>query len=313
MNVAGQATPRQVIVNAVCDSRRWDRVQLRGGDIIIVTPGKSGTTWTQQIVGQLLFEGEEGIHVLGSPCPDHTIEPEVEALRRLEAMKGRRFIKSHLPIEALPYDPSVKYIFVGRDIRDILWSAHAQLSSLTGVALRLYNRRKDRVGPPIVRPPDVRKFYQTFLATGETPTFANGRGPWSLWDHYRGWWEAREFPNVLLVHFNQLKADLAGSIRTIAEFLGIHVEESKFPSILEHCGIDYMRAEACRIATLGILFEAGGASLVNKGTNGRWKDILRAEEIAMCDDQAIERLGVDCARWITTGQGAYEAAASEVP
>lgn len=298
--------PPQVIVNAICDSRRWDHILLRAGDVIIATPGKSGTTWVQQIVGELIFEGEGGVHFLRSPCPDHVLESPWKILHQLGSQEHRRFIKTHLPAEALPYDRGVKYIFVGRDVRDMVWSAHHQLSNFTDHALGAYNDRPDRVGPPIVRPADVRSFYHSFLATGETPTFSDGRGPWSLWEHYRGWWQAREVANILLIHFNQLKTDLQGAIRRIAAFLEIAIDEASFPTIVEHCGIDYMRAEACRLEMLDRLFVNGGADFVHKGTNGRWKAQLSEEEIAMCDALAIERLGPECARWLSTGEGAYD-------
>lgn len=298
--------PQQVIVNAICDSRRWDHILLRAGDIIIATPGKSGTTWVQQIVGQLISEGAEGVHFLHSPCPDHTLESPWKILHQLSSQQHRRFIKTHLPTEALPYDPNVKYIFVGRDVRDMVWSAHHQLSNFTDHALGAYNDRPGRVGPPIVRPADVRSFYHSFLATGETPTFSDGRGPWSLWEHYRGWWQARNVANILLIHFNQLKADLPGAIRHIAAFLGVAIDEARLPMIVEHCGIDYMRAEASRLEMLDRLFVGGGADFVHKGTNGRWRAQLSEEEIAMCDAQAIEHLGPECARWVSTGEGAYD-------
>ena len=40
------------------DSTRWDEVELRPGDILISTSYKAGTTWTQTIVGHLIFWGE---------------------------------------------------------------------------------------------------------------------------------------------------------------------------------------------------------------------------------------------------------------
>jgi hypothetical protein len=48
-------------------------------------------------------------------------------------------------------------------------------------------------------------------------TTANQMG--SYWRHIQSWWEIRDRPNVLLVHFNNLKADIAGEIRHIADFL----------------------------------------------------------------------------------------------
>jgi aryl sulfotransferase len=45
----------------VMDSRRWSEFRFREGDIMIGTWAKSGTTWMQQIISQLVFNGAEGL------------------------------------------------------------------------------------------------------------------------------------------------------------------------------------------------------------------------------------------------------------
>jgi aryl sulfotransferase len=45
------------------DSTVWNDFDFRNDDIVIATYAKSGTTWTQQIVSQLIFGGAEGLSV----------------------------------------------------------------------------------------------------------------------------------------------------------------------------------------------------------------------------------------------------------
>ena len=63
------------------DSTRWDDFKFRDGDIVIGTWAKAGTTWTQQIVGQLIFEGAEGLAVMDlAPWIDLRLFPKEEVL-----------------------------------------------------------------------------------------------------------------------------------------------------------------------------------------------------------------------------------------
>jgi aryl sulfotransferase len=49
-------------------------------------------------------------------------------------------------------------------------------------------------------------------------------------------------------------------------------------------------------------FENGGATFINKGTNGRWRDMLSREESRRYERMAMEELGLDCAHWLATGE-----------
>jgi aryl sulfotransferase len=107
----------------------------------------------------------------------------------------------------------------------------------------------------------------------------------------------------MLIHFNDMKRDLPGSIRRIAAFLDIAVDERTFPKIVDHCGFDYMKAHAETVAPLGgVLWQGGAQTFVNKGTNGRWQGTLTAAEVAAYQAKAMAELGPDCARWLAMGE-----------
>lgn len=288
------------IHTAIVDSTRWNGFRFRDDDIVIVTFGKAGTTWTQQIVGQLVLGAPEGVDAVGdSPWLDMRIFPLEQTIAQLDAQSHRRFIKTHLPVDALVFSPKAKYIYIGRDVRDIVWSAYNHQAGFTDEALAAFNETPSRVGPRITRPTcDVRDYYLHFLEYDDFPGFEFG----GLWEHVQGWWDIRRLPNVLLVHFNDLKANMEREIRRIARFLEIHVDRSAWPTIVEHCSFDYMRAAAKKVEGLDKFFQGGGETFFHKGTNGRWKDVLSAEEIARCDLVAARYLTPDCARWLKTGK-----------
>ncbi|MGH6934124.1 MAG: sulfotransferase domain-containing protein, partial [Dongiaceae bacterium] len=261
------------------------------------TYAKSGTTWVQQIVSQLVFAGAEDLPVAEmSPWLDLRVPPKQLKLAAVAAQAHRRFIKTHLPVDALVYSPKAKYLYIGRDGRDVAWSLHNHHMSGNELWYRLLNDTPGRVGPPIERPnPSVRQYFVEWLDKDGYPF-------WPFWENIRSWWAIRDLPNLLMLHYADLKADMPGQIRRIAEFLDIPIDERRFPAISQHCGFDYMKAHADESAPLaGAIFAEGAKSFIHKGTNGRWRDLLTAEDSRRYEETARRELGADCARWLEQG------------
>lgn len=280
------------------DSTIWNDFQFRDDDIIIATYAKSGTTWMQQIVSQLIFDGIEGLEVAEmSPWLDLRIPPREVKLPPLEAQQHRRFIKTHLPLDALVYSPKVKYIFIGRDGRDVIWSMYNHHYNANQHWYDALNLTPGLVGPPIEKASDsVVEYFREWLDKDGYPF-------WSFWQYLNSWWPARNLPNVHFVHFQNLKDDLAGEIKKIAAFLDIPLNDEKFDAILEHCSFNYMKKNAVKSVPLGGAFWDGGAeTFINKGVNGRWRDMLSAEESARYEAIAAKNLDPECDKWIRTGQ-----------
>lgn len=280
------------------DSTIWNDFPFRSDDIVIATYAKSGTTWVQQIVAQLVFQGAEGLEVSAmSPWLDLRVPPKEVKLAALAAQQHRRFVKTHLPVDALVFSPKAKYLYVGRDGRDVVWSLYNHHVNANATWYDMLNNTPGLVGPPIGRPPaDIRQYFHEWLD-------GDGYPFWSFWENVRSWWAIRDLPNVRLIHFSALKADLSGEIRAIAAFLGIAIDPSQLDSIVEHCGFDYMKKHAGKSVPLGgILWEGGAETFINKGTNGRWRDVLTADDSARYEARATAELGEDCARWLTAAQ-----------
>lgn len=279
------------------DSTMWNDFRFRDNDIVISTYGKSGTTWTQQIVSQLLFNGATDIPVSDlSPWVDMRVPPREVKIAGLEAQTNRRFMKTHLPVDALVFSPSAKYLYIGRDGRDVVWSMYNHHVNGNALWYSLLNDTPGLVGPPIGQPVDsVHQYFLEWLDKDGFPW-------WPFWENVRSWWDVRNLPNVRLVHFNDLKADLAGQMRAIAEFLHITIDEKNWPAMLEHCSFDYMKNHGDNVAPLGgAVFEGGAKTFINKGTNGRWRDVLADDECKRYEEKARRELGDECARWLMNG------------
>ena len=289
------------------DSRRWSGYRARPDDIIVATYPKCGTTWMQRIIGMLVTQSPEprSIHEL-SPWLDARFRDPAEAvIARLEAQTHRRFIKSHLPLDALPLHDEVRYVHVARDGRDACLSFHNHSLAFRPAALAVFDRiglEDPRIGRPYPRPDlDVRAFFRAWVATR-----AASGGPGAsldFFDFQASWWAERARPNLLMVHYADLKADLPGEVRRVAAFLGVACAPDLLDRIVEAAGFEAMRRDGDRLLpAFAATFEGGAGRFLFKGTNGRWRGVLGPEELALYDARVAAELPPDCARWLEGGR-----------
>ncbi len=280
------------------DSTIWNDLKFRDDDIVIATYAKSGTTWMQQIVAQLMFDGDPDISVAEmSPWVDLRVPPKEVKLPLLEAQTHRRFMKTHLPVDAIRFCPKAKYLYIGRDGRDVVWSMYNHHFNANQTWYDALNDTPGRVGPPIEPPPDdIRQYWQEWLDR-------DGHPFWPFWENIRSWWAVRDLPNVKFIHFANLKHDMAREIRGIATFLDIPIKEPRWEAILKHCSFEWMKKNATKSVPLGGAFwDAGAEVFINKGVNGRWSDTLTPEEVAAYQTRSRTELGDECAHWLATGE-----------
>jgi aryl sulfotransferase len=280
------------------DSTVWNDFQFRDDDIVIASYAKAGTTWTQQIIAQLLFGGDPNVEIAAiSPWLDLRITPKADMLSSVESQHHRRFLKTHLPVNALVFSARAKYVYVGRDARDIVWSLHHHHASANAFWYGALNHVPGRIGPAIGPPPnDIRAYWLDWLEK-------DGHPFWPFWENVRTWWAVRVLPNVLLVHYDALKRDLPHEIRRIAAFLDIPIDEACWDDIVEHSTFGWMKRNAAKCAPMGgSVWNGGAQTFINKGVNGRWKSVLTREDIEAYETRSVRELGNACANWLTTGK-----------
>jgi len=119
----------------------------------------------------------------------------------------KRFLKTHLPVDALVFSPQASIYLDGMDgCRGAYIIANA--NQMWYELLNETGTRRTTIGKP---PESITVL--SWLAW-------EGRIFWSLWENVRSWWKIQHLPNVLLVHYAKLK-DLPGQMQRIAEFLAI--------------------------------------------------------------------------------------------
>jgi aryl sulfotransferase len=191
-----------------------------------------------------------------------------------------------------------KYIYIARDGRDVIWSMYNHHVNANQTWYDALNNTPGRVGPPIEPPPDdIRQYWHNWLKRDGYPF-------WPFWENIKSWWQMRDLPNVMLVHFTNLKRDMPSEICRIAAFLEIPIKEKCWDAILDHCSFGWMKKNATKVVPLGGAFwDAGAEVFINKGVNGRWRDTLTSEESAEYEEWAQAELGAECACWLATGAG----------
>ena len=128
---------------------------------------------------------------------------------------------------------------------------------------------------------------------------------WSFWENIKSWWELRQHPQVMLMHFNKLKANPKREIKKIAEFVGMGsggFDEKRIDRIVEMTSFEEMKKRATKIMPgRDDFWKEGAKGFLHKGVNGRWKDVLPKELSEQYEKMAIEKLGPACAHWLKTG------------
>ncbi len=198
------------------DSARWAGFPFRDGDIVISTRSKSGTTWMQMICALLVFQTAQLPEPLGdlSPWLDRLTVPRGELLARLGAQRHRRIIKSHTPLDGIPIDPRATYIVVARHPLDMAVSLYHQGANIDRARLRRLTGQPDPGEPPPPRPP-LHDWLAAWIHEDTTAQQQMDSLPGVMW-HLSDAWARRGQPNIVLAHFDDLSASLAGEMRRLA-------------------------------------------------------------------------------------------------
>jgi aryl sulfotransferase len=121
--------------------------------------------------------------------------------------------------------------------------------------------------------------------------------PGVMW-HMSDAWARRDEPNVLLVHYDDLSADLSAEMRRIAGRLGIEIPESDWPSLVDAAGFTQMRSRAAELAPdpAGVLRDRN--AFFRRGRSGSGRETLTADEFAHYRERAAAMAPADMLAWL---------------
>jgi len=196
----------------------------RPSDVIISPYGKCGTTWLQQTFHTLRTRGDSDYDDISRVVPWIETSPGLGLDLDAEQKANPRGFKSHLAWDDIP--KGGKYVVSFRDPRDAAvsfykffegWLFEPGAFSLDEFVLEFY----------LQRPPEQ-----------------------SYWGHLISWWQQRDNPDVLLFSFEGMKADPQATIRQLAAFCELPLDDELLAITLKNSSLEFMQANKTRFDDL---------------------------------------------------------------
>ena len=231
-------------------------------DIIVACLARSGTHWMMQIALQIAHLGQAEYDYLYDivPWPDFLPGASIKLTETPPpSPTGLRVVKTHLTAKSVPVNDAAKYITVIRDPKAVLASMYyfvPQASSFMG--------------------------YQTGTPEYWVEKFLKKQIPGGGWaEHTASWWALRDKPNVYVISFRELKADVQGEIERIREFLGVELSPEQFQHVIEKSSFDYMKAINHKFSP--IIGNTDMLDVVRKGKMNAGNQLFTTEQLDKID------------------------------
>lgn len=254
---------------------RWASFAPRRGDIIVCTPSKSGTTWTQTILAMLLHRGPDlpmKMPVL-SPWIDADLGiPESEVSAALSAQKGRRVVKTHTPLDGFSDWEGVTVVTVYRHPLDVYFSLRKHYANMT------ITRDDD----PMVRP--LPESIHSFLCGKLDLEDYSSKTLESIAAHFCETLQTDRTPGPDMLHYADMIADSRQAVVRLAEIAKIDADDELIDVVAKATSFGSMKAKAADYAP------AGGTGLFRSDSNffdsaqsRKWQGRMTQEALALYD------------------------------
>jgi len=192
-------------------------LKLRPTDVVITPFAKCGTTWMQQIVHTLRTRGDMDFDDISRVIPWIETSAALGIDLNAEQRGEPRAFKSHLGWDAVPRGG--RYINVIRHPADAL------------VSLYKFNEGWNWVPGTVA--------LEEFALTG----FIAQRG---YYKHLKSWWPRRNDEDVLFLVYEHMNRDVRRTIRRVAAFIGVALDDELLEITVEHSSMAFMLAHKDR-------------------------------------------------------------------
>lgn len=276
---------------------RWATWVPRRGDILVCTPSKCGTTWTQTILAMLVNGGPDlpaKLPVL-SPWVDADLGvPADEVAAALAAQTGRRVVKTHTPADGFPVWDGVTVIAVYRHPLDVFFSLRKHSA----------NRRDTTAENPMIWP--VPKSFAFFVGGKFDPDAFNDDTLDAMTLHYTRTALSGRLPDLKLFHYAAMVRDGRRAVVCLARAAGIDADDRLIDRVTEATAFGAMKAKAADYAPVGGTgFWRDDRNFFDSASSRKWEGQLSAEELALYDRRLKDLIPDNMARaWLEDGNTA---------
>ena len=282
---------------AITDPGRWAVWSPRPGDILVSTPPKSGTTWTQTMLAMLVNGGPDlpaRVPVL-SPWIDADIGIPANAIETaLESQAGRRVVKTHAPADGFPIWEGVAVVAVYRHPIDVFFSLRKHIA----------NRNDAAPDHPMLLPaPEAFRLFvdgQADIDNFDRDTLA------SLVMHYRETACSGRVPDLKLFHYADMVRDGRRAVAKLARAAGIDADGSLIERVAGATTFGAMKAKAAHYTPFaGTGFWKSDAGFFDSASSRKWEGRLSDDDLERYRMRITRLLPDGRARaWFENGDGA---------
>uniref|UniRef100_A0A3Q2Y9X6 Sulfotransferase n=1 Tax=Hippocampus comes TaxID=109280 RepID=A0A3Q2Y9X6_HIPCM len=243
-------------------------------DILIAAFPKSGSTWTAEIVDQLLHNGDVE-SCRRAPITVRTAFLEIcrksSGLHQLKEMAPPRVIKTHLPIQMVPvgfWEKKCKTIYVARNAKDTVVS--------------FYHFHHMNLASPEPGP------WESFVHK-----FMHGELAWGYWhDHVKGFWEEQEKRDILYLFYEDMKENPRREVERIMKYLDLSLSDDDIGHIVELTTFKNMKENPMTNFSFfpPEIYNQSISKFMRKGEVGDWKNHFTPEQSAAFDEDYEKKM-----------------------
>lgn len=271
---------------------RWDSFKARADDIFVCTPPKSGTTWTQAICAFLILGTNELYGRLAdiSPWLDSELESLDACLETLGAQNHRRFIKSHTPLDGIPFFEQSTYLVVYRHPVDVFFSWR--------------NQGMNMIKQPDIPQldPDPKVGFAAWVDEPFTPGYGESRTLEAYVYHYYSFHAYRHLAQFSFYHFSDMKRDLGAVVQRIAGTLGIAVTDQRVTEICQLVSFSSMKNKASTFSPgAGKSVLKSDGDFFRSGSNNQGAEILSPPDLQRYESKMAQLLSPAEIGWLENG------------